>query len=281
MIIKNRFGIFKYLLFRNDKVWQKMSPENREVILSINKKFNCQRMDYLDANDYGAGRIVGGENWDSRVDRLSLCRGKVIHEILKQKEPKKVLEIGPGPGFYTKMICEHVSVREYVGVDVNRYFLDYLRLRLQSLSCVKNDFSFSLSNDDVANLGYQNHFDFIILISTVHHIFDRNDLFKNLSSFLKPGGTILCIDPSHYIIRVLQLLYKMCFCGYLLPKYYKDVSNLSTHSMCSYGEYMKLIKNSRLNIVDEWYLLPKKKLVHGHSWLRFVSQEIWVLLTKY
>ncbi len=281
MLIKNKLGIIWYLLGRNDWVWSKLSLVEKEMILGVNRQFNDQREDYLDSRDYGAGRMMGGENWENQTDRLSLPRGRIINGILEQAKPVKVLEIGPGPGFYTKTICQYNSVQEYVGVDVNQYFLKYLRVHLQNLVNNKDRFQFSLFNAEVGDIDYKNYFDLVVLISTVHHIPNRHGLFSDIYRMLKPGGLIVCIDPSHYFFRVLHLIKKMIFKGYLFRKYYGDLSNLSTHHMCTYGEYTKITRTNKLKIMDEWYLFPRRKIIRGHTWLRLFSQEIGILFKKY
>ena len=280
MFIKNKLDIIWYLLGRNDWVWARMSVEARKTILGVNAKFNDQREDYLDSRDYGAGRIAGGENWENQINRMSLLRGRIINGILDKVKPSAVLEIGPGPGFYTKMICEYHSVQKYVGVDVNHYFLQYLQIHLQDLANRRSGFQFSLLSTDVADLSFDNDFDLAVLISTVHHIPNRFDLFNNMCRMLKTGGHILCLDPSHYLIRLVRLIKKFIFSGYLSDKFYGNLSNLSTHNMCTYGEYLKIARASKLEIVDEWYVLPGRNVVHGHSWLRFFSLEIGILFKK-
>ena len=161
MFIKNKLDIIWYLLGRNDWVWARMSVEARKTILGVNAKFNDQREDYLDSRDYGAGRIAGGENWENQINRMSLLRGRIINGILDKVKPSAVLEIGPGPGFYTKMICEYDSVQKYVGVDVNHYFLQYLQIHLQDLANRRSGFQFSLLSTDVADLSFDNDFDFV------------------------------------------------------------------------------------------------------------------------
>jgi len=281
-MLNDKIGVFKYLLWRNDKIWPKLSQEEQERILRANKIYNNIRDDYKNPELYGQGRVAGGENWDAPDDRLALVRGAIINEVLEAQKPKRLLEIGPGPGFYTRLICEKEYVQEYIGIDIVQPFLDYLKPRLDNLKTQKNNFAFRLICDDFMNLSYANHFDLIVLISTAHHIPNRMDLFFKLSGFLKKGGLILCIDPSHYWRRKLHLLRNIRL--YLKKSYYSKPENLGTHHMCSFEEYKKLSSKNGMIIEKEWHILPKKlmknKVLVGHSWFRRLSSESAILLKK-
>lgn len=281
-MLNDKVGVFKYLLWRNDKIWPKLSQEEQERILLANRAYNNARDDYKNPEFYGEGRVVGGENWDASDDRLAFQRGLIINEVLEKQKPKSILEIGPGAGFYTRLICEKKYVQEYTGVDIVQPFLDYLKPRLDNLKTSKNNFVFQLVCDDFMNLSYASRFDLIVLLSTAHHIPNRQDLFSKLSGFLKKGGLILCIDPSHYWRRKLHLLGSIRF--YLKNSYYSKPENLCTHHMCSFEEYKKLASKSGLSIEKEWYILPKKitgnRVLARHSWWRRLSSEMGILFRK-
>jgi SAM-dependent methyltransferase len=52
----------------------------------------------------------------------------------------------------------------------------------------------------------ENHFDFVYIVNTIHHIHDRNCLFRQIYSTLKPGGKFFSYDPLAYnpIINVYR-----------------------------------------------------------------------------
>ncbi len=279
-MLKNKLGILQYLFWRGDKFWEKLSEEEKQTIKRANLWFNVERDDYKNPQNYGTGRIEGGEVWDSKEDRLVLVRGKILNEVLEKERPETVLEIGPGPGFFTKLVCQKQFVKRYVGLDIAQSFLDYLSVRLHYLKNEKINFSFELLNGDFCQTDFKEKFDFILLISTAHHIPNRVELFKKLSSALKPNGAILSIDPSHYLPRWVNLLKKIP--TYLKKSYYLNVENLSTHHMLTLGEYKNLAKLSGLLIAKEWYILPQKvfKKKITASALRFLSGEMAILLKK-
>lgn len=279
-MLKSRLGILQYLFWRGDKVWENLSEEERQIVKKANLWHNVERDDYKNPEKYGEIRIKGGESWDSEEDRLAIARGKILNEVLEKVKPEGVLEIGPGTGFFTKLVCQKKFVRRYVGLDIGQSFLDYLSVRLHYLKNEKIDFSFELLNGDFYQMDFKEKFDFILLLSTTHHIPNRVELFQKLDSFLKKGGTILSIDPSHYYLRKIHLLKKIPV--YLKKYYYSNIENLSTHHMLNLEEYKKLVKSSGLSIAREWYILPNKVFnnVLAPKFLRCFSSEIAILFKK-
>lgn len=281
-MLNNKWGMCKYFFLRNDKVWKRLTGDEKKIILESNRLHNISRDDYKNPERYGAGRLLGGENWDSSAKRAGFHRGRVLNQILEVYQPGAVLEIGPGAGFFTRLICEKNYVKRYVAIDIAKAFLDFLEARLNLLKTKKEEFNFELVCDDFMNVSFSAPFDLVVLLSTVHHIPNRDDLFQKLSQFLRKGGKIFCIDPSHYLPRFYHLIRRMP--QYLRKSYYLKKENISTHHMCTCGEYVKAAGNANLTIEQEWYILPKKyfgnKIIKGHSWLRICSFEIGILLKK-
>lgn len=279
-MLKTKLGILQYLFWRGDKVWRNLSEEDKQIVKKANLWHNVERDDYKNPEKYGAGRIKGGETWDSKEDRLALLRGKILNDVLEKEKPETVLEIGPGPGFFTKLVCQKKIIKRYVGLDIARSFLDYLSVRLSHLKSEKTGFSFEFLIGDFCQMDFKEKPDFILLISTAHHIPNRVELFRKLSSILKPGGAILSIDPSHYLPRKIHLLKRIPV--YLRKSYYSNIENLSTHSMLTLKEYKKIAESSGLSVSKEWYILPNRILNKrlAPKFLRSFSAEIAVLLKK-
>lgn len=281
-MLNSKIGILRYLFLRNDKVWKRLSHEDKLLVLKANRLHNTERPDYANPELYGKSRLAGGENWSSSENRLELKRGIILSQVLENVKPEKVLEVGPGAGFYTRYICERDCVKEYVGLDIGKVFLDYLEPHLKRIVKNKPGFSFRLICDDFSNLNYHNHFDLIVFLSTVHHIPNRVELFTKVSQFLKGEGAVLCIEPAHYFPRKLTLIRRLP--RYLRKSFYSKDENLSTHHMCAFEEFKEICKKSGLRIDKKWCILPKKifhkKIIKDTFFLRFLSAEIGILLRK-
>jgi len=44
----------------------------------------------------------------------------------------------------------------------------------------------------------ENHFDFVYIANTIHHVSDRSRLFEQIRRALKPGGSFFSYDPLAY-----------------------------------------------------------------------------------
>lgn len=202
--------------------------------------------------------MAGGDNWDSPASRLETERGRALHDTLVTYRPRRVLEIGPGGGFFTKMVCEFDSVEEYWAVDINDAFLKYLEPRIEHLKSKRPGLKAVFRAGDVVSLPLpEGHFDLIFLFSTVHHIPNRAQLFKGFARTLAHDGHILTFDPSHYLPRWLKLI--RCMPSYLRRSFYTKIENLSTHHMCSKGEYRKLMRQTgSLSVEKFFWKWPRK-----------------------
>jgi SAM-dependent methyltransferase len=281
-MLNNPFGVLLYLILRNDISWGLLSEEERRSILEANKKHNTGRDDYINPEKYGANRCTGGKNWNSFAKHGDDHRVLVLLRILDENKPRKVLEVGPGAGFYTRAICEYPTVENYAAIDVGQAFLDYLRPYLEAISRQRR-FTYSLIQGEATQVCLPDKYDLIVLFSTVHHIPNRVDLFRGLASMLSEKGIVFCFDPSHYIYRILRLMKKCVTAGYLKKDFYLNKDNLSTHHMCSYGEYRKIVGSiPSLKIERVLYKLPGK--VKKYDWLfvpnRWFSTEIGIIIRK-
>jgi len=281
-MLKNPFGYLLYLFLRNDYSWSLLSDKEKARVLNANKGHNTAREDYANPEEYGAKRFAGGENWDSFKFDKNNYRSNALLELLEHNKPIRVLEIGPGAGFHTRLICMHPSVRHYAGIDIGQAFLDYLEPRLEKMKEEK-DLTSTLICGEAAKITLPGKYDLIVLFSTVHHIPNRMDLFCNLNNLLSEDGIIFCCDPSHYLPRIINLIKKCIFRGYLKRDHYLNKYNMATHHMCSYGEYKKIIRKlPSLKIENVFYQLPEK--TRNINWLFFpkqwFSKEIAIILKK-
>lgn len=245
-MIGSRLSLFLFTLLRNDKVWQLLSEEEKEIVNQNNDRHNNVRDDYANPEKYSAGN-----SFDREDDRTLSVRGNHLQSFLDNTNPKTILEVGPGSGYYTRQIVNHTSVTHYTGTDINNAFLQFLEPRLKDTQKHKPDFSFNLIHGDFNTLAQMDlKFDAIILLSTVHHIPDRFTLFKRLENLLTSTGKIITMEPCHYIPRRLYL-FKKFFRTYNKPAHYKNPGNYGTHHFCTIEEYKRVIKTTQSLVISK------------------------------
>jgi SAM-dependent methyltransferase len=232
MLLDSRVGMALYRLLPNHWSWRLLTREERERVFAANLTHNTIRPDYADPLRYQEGL-----NFDADTDRRATPRGRLVGEFLDRLKPERVLEVGPGAGFYTRLIVEHPAVREYTAVDLNPAFLDYLRPRLAQTSVNSR-----LIHGTIADV--TTPADAVLLISTVHHIPDRLALFQHIRRCLTPAGAILAIDPPYYILQLRKVWRKCRTPGNLALRV--RTQDVSTHNMCTLGEYQAIARENRV-----------------------------------
>ncbi|MBW1713579.1 MAG: class I SAM-dependent methyltransferase [Deltaproteobacteria bacterium] len=282
-ILDTAWGVALYLLLRNDVSWALLSDEDRRRVKAANLKHNTQRPTYADPTKYG-----GGRTYDLPGERRATAKGALLQDFLDKGNPESILEVGPGSGYYTRQLVEHPSVKRYAAIDIGGAFIEFLEPRLSQLKNVDS----RLYCGDVITIDLDSKFEAIVLLSAVHHIPDRLELFQRLFELLADGGRIFAFDAAHYLPRLWRLSKKMVGKGYLTKAYRADVTNLSTHHMCTLGEYRKICRRIEGLQIEaahfgehsrpfNWFLKKNQGLTFNQkTWLRFFSSRMAIIMKK-
>ncbi len=116
------------------------------------------------------------------------------------REGMRVLEPGPGMGFFTLELARLVGPRgRVVAVDLQERMLAALRRRagragladrIETRVCEPGD----LGVGDLAGT-----IDFAVLIHMLHEVDDQAGFLRSLAAALKPGGAVLLIEPRGHV----------------------------------------------------------------------------------
>ena len=279
-LLSSRLGLALYFLLPNRWCWACLSQEERSRIDAGNEHHNNYRPDYADPNQYQQG--LGFDSAES--SRRHRDRHRLVN-FLDRLQPRSVLEIGPGSGHLTRVVVEHPAVHRYTAVDINNNFLTHLRPRLASLQ--KPRFTFNLVHGNIGDVPDKG-FDAAVLMSSLHHIPDREALFHALAQRLTNHGSIIAIAPTHYILRFRHVIRKITSPGYL-AKALEEAQNrrLSTHAMCQLAEYQAVTQRTGFEISQVTFDgIPSKVrrlrdvgIPLGPLW-RWMSQEMTIECSK-
>jgi len=143
---------------------------------------------------YGASlQAVGDEGLSADRNAYEYAHAaKIFKNVLRQvwqgdRTQSRVLEIGPGLGFYTSLLAD-LGVRHYVGVDITDRFFPVL---------VEQYPNFKFVRGDVTQHPIPGDFDLVIMIDVIEHIV-TDEKFKRalhfLDTILVPGG-LLVVAP--------------------------------------------------------------------------------------
>lgn len=118
-----------------------------------------------------------------------LYHARIVTEMLngvKLKDGKysdKILDVGCGTGFVSTLYPSF----DIVGIDISDGMLSHNPHKWVKASAEEIPFP-------------DNHFDWVVCRSLLHHLDDPEVGLKEMYRVLKPGGTFVCWDPNHNII---------------------------------------------------------------------------------
>ncbi|NLL29847.1 MAG: class I SAM-dependent methyltransferase [Clostridiales bacterium] len=138
---------------------------------------------------------IGFKTEISRLKKQAYLGYKKEIRMLKMlglKDNSEILEVGCGPGFYTKILLNSFPNSEITAADIDENFLKYADKRLDykvygdRVALVKDDVTKSALPDD--------YFDFVIARFVFQHLDKPVEALKEIYRVLKPGGKVFIID---------------------------------------------------------------------------------------
>jgi len=130
--------------------------------------------------------------WEQKINKERQPPEKVM-DAIGLKAGMTIGEIGCGRGRYTVHLAKRVGNNGKVyASDIDNKALDYLRERCK-LNNIKN-IKIILGKEDDALLP-ENKLDMAVMVWVYHMIPNPVPLLKNLKKSLKPGATLVILDP--------------------------------------------------------------------------------------
>jgi ubiquinone/menaquinone biosynthesis C-methylase UbiE len=122
-----------------------------------------------------------------RFPRRALARERLL-EILAPRHGERVLEIGPGTGYYTLAVATALDGGALNIFDVSQEFLDNAIRKardrgIENISATKGDARLLPYDDD--------SFDAAFLVAVLGEIPDQDGALRELARVLRPGGRLV------------------------------------------------------------------------------------------
>lgn len=134
---------------------------------------------------------------------------KKLIERLDLKENYKVLEVGPGPGYFSIPIARKVKNGKLFLVDIQPEMLEYAERRLKKRKI--ENVEYHLCNGTTFDF-IDEYFDVIFLVTVLGEVENKESYIKEFYRMLKRDGTVsvseLAGDPDKMSIEELRVLFE-------------------------------------------------------------------------
>jgi len=204
---------------------------------------------------------------------MNFYTGRILDKVLKNNNEKiSVLEIGSGHGFHTRQIVEDKNVKEYVAVEIVQDLLDYLKDNIET------DKKLGFICGSITKIEKGKKYDLIIFLSSFHHMADRESFMASLLELCNKETTILFVEPTHYLWKILKLLTR-------IPSFVKrqwvehdDYIHMYTHGYLTLAEF-KCFKKYQIKEYSFQYPRKLKFLENKIYWFsKYFSHRMYILL---
>jgi ubiquinone/menaquinone biosynthesis C-methylase UbiE len=123
-----------------------------------------------------------------------------LAEILEPKPGERILEVGPGTGYYTLDVAESVAPQGQVEIfDLQQEMLDHTMRRASERGIA----NITPTQGDATELSYADgSFDAVHLTTVLGEIPDQRAALRELARVLKPGGRLVVgelLGDPHYV----------------------------------------------------------------------------------
>jgi len=151
---------------------------------------------------------------------------KKLIQRLELKETYHVLEVGPGPGYFSCKVAKTLKSGKLTLTDVQKEMLDYAKKRLTK----KKIFNVEYNLCDGMEFSFEsNRFDVIYMVTVLGEIENKKQYVKEFYRLLRPNG-ILSIseqggDPDKMSIKEIKNL--LHDSGFELDKWYGTEKNFT------------------------------------------------------
>ena len=201
-------------------------------------------------------------DWDSaKYLKFSSERTQPAIDLVNRiylERPKKILDIGCGPGNSSEVLAQRYPDADIFGIDSSPAMIEAAEVQHPNIRFVQCD-----ASSDLHTLGRD--FDIVFSNACIQWIPNHNTLLKNMMCLLKSGGVLAVQtpmnyqEPIHQIIKQISTNHKWSskfqnprICYNLTPSQYYDLLSDIASDFCIWGTtYFHKMKSH--SDIMEWY----------------------------
>ena len=119
--------------------------------------------------------------------RKLILSPKKLAGRLDLRQDSRVLELGPGPGFFSPEVARRISSGILVLVDIQQEMLDMAKKRIESMQI--NNVQYI--KGDASSLPFDcDYFDVVFMVSVLGEVPDQNKCLLEINRVLRPHGLL-------------------------------------------------------------------------------------------
>jgi len=132
---------------------------------------------------------------DTKIRRWFQNPGKILSPFVT--EGMTAVDLGCGPGFFTiDMAMLAGKSGRVIAVDLQEGMLEKLR---EKITGTELEGRITLHKCRQDSIGLDEKIDFLLAFYLIHEVPEKDGLFREISSILRPGGTMLIVEPPFHV----------------------------------------------------------------------------------
>ncbi len=142
-------------------------------------------------------RVENAGSLDNRIQRWFQSPRKIMGPYIE--EGMTVLDLGCGPGLFSIDMAQMVgSSGRVIAADLQEGMLQKLK---EKISGTELEERITLHKCEQDKIGVSETVDFVLLFYVVHEVPNKDALFTELATILKPEGQVLMVEPPVHVSK--------------------------------------------------------------------------------
>ncbi len=134
---------------------------------------------------------------DTRIRRWLQNPKKILIPYIE--EGMTVLDFGCGPGFFSVDVAQMVGESgRVIAADLQEGMLHKLRDKIKGTE-LENRITLHKCEED--KIGISENVDFILAFYIIHEVINKDKLFAEIETILKPNGQVLIVEPPFHVSK--------------------------------------------------------------------------------
>ena len=141
--------------------------------------------------------VEKADSLDTRIRRWLQNPKKILRPYIE--EGMTVLDFGCGPGFFSVDLAQMVgNSGRVIAADLQEGMLHKLRDKIKGTELENR---ITLHKCEENKIGISENVDFVLAFYIVHEVVNKDSLFTEIETILKPNGQVLIVEPPFHVSK--------------------------------------------------------------------------------